>query len=264
LAAPREQLADVLRQARIDAGYPTQRDLAKRLNVSRPVITRAENPREVVPSPALLTAWVKATNAPAAVINDYATRARSPKSWFARWADDFEQRATMIRWFEPLLIPGLLQTEGYARATFAWKPNSAEAETNLSERLARQSVLDRAELRVLILGSVLNREVGNAEVMSEQLDHLVNLGRRQSVSIQVVPDVSEVAGALGGPFAIATEGNSDVAAYSGSLIHGSVHTDPDLITRAVRLFDGLRADALPWSQTRDVLDTAGEKWKIQT
>jgi transcriptional regulator with XRE-family HTH domain len=260
MATPREHLAEMLRHARIDAGYTSHAALAKRLNISRPVVTRAENPREAVPSSTLLTAWADATNTDAGRINDCASRARSPRSWFARWADDYEQRATMLRWFEPLLIPGLLQTENYARATFAWKPNSAYGEENLRERLARQSVLDRAELRVLILGSVLNREVGDASVMAEQLDHLVILGARPSISIQVVPDTPDIAGSLGGAFAVATEANSDVAAYSGSLINGSVHTDPELITRAVRLFDGLHADALPWSMSRDILQKAGERW----
>jgi transcriptional regulator with XRE-family HTH domain len=265
MATPREQLADVLRQSRIDAGYAAQRDLAKVLTVSRPVITRAENPREPVPSPGLLAAWAKATNAPIAVLNDYATRARSPRSWFAKWADDFEQRATMLRWFEPLLVPGLLQTENYARALVSWKPfSSDDTDARLNTRLARQSVLERAELRVLILGSVLNREVGDASVMSEQIAHLLNLGSRSSITIQLVPDTPDVAGALGGAFAIATEGAADTAAYADSLVQSGVYTDTSLISRAGRVWDGLRADALPWGQTRDLLGKAGEKWKTQT
>jgi hypothetical protein len=57
---PREQLADVLRQSRLDAGYESHGALAKRLNVSRPVITRAENAAHPVPSDAVLAAWVLA------------------------------------------------------------------------------------------------------------------------------------------------------------------------------------------------------------
>ena len=260
MASPREQLAKILSQCRIDAGYTSHAALAKRLTVSRSVVTRAENPREAVPSIALLTAWASATNAPIGPISELAERARNPRSLFAKWSDDFEQRASLIRWFEPSLCPGLVQTEAYARALVSWKPERTDAETNLSARLARQSVLDRVELRVLILGSVLNRVVGDASVMSEQIDHLLNLGERPSIMIQIVPDVPEVAGALAGGFAISTEGNSDTAAYADSLINGSVHTDPDLIARAVRLFDGLRSDALPWNLTRDELQKAGERY----
>jgi transcriptional regulator with XRE-family HTH domain len=261
MATPREQLADLLRQARLAAGFSSHQALARRLNVSRPVITRAENPREAVPSQAVIRDWAQATSADLAMLNDYADRARSPRNWFARWSDNFEQRATMLRWFEPLLVPGLLETENYARAALSWKPFAADADATLRDRMARQSVLDRAELRVLILGSVLHREVGDASVMSEQIAHLLEIGERPSVTIQLVPDTPDIAGALGGAFAIATEGTSDVAAYSGSPISGSVHTEPDLITRAVKLFGGLQADALPWKQTRDFLQEAGKRWK---
>ena len=99
--------------------------------------------------------------------------------------------------------------------------------------------------------------------MAEQIDHLLNLGKRPSITIQIVPDTPEVA-ALGGALAIATEGTADVAAYAESLVKGSVYTDADLIARAVRVWDGLRADAVSWAQTRDQLGQAGEKWKAQT
>src|ERR1700733_9768121 len=220
MATPREQLADLLRQARLAAGFTSHQALARRLNVSRPVVTRAENPREAVPSHAVIRDWAQATGADLAQLIGYENRARNPRSWFAKWSDDFEQRATLIRWFEPLLIPGLLQTESYARAVVSWKPFSAEVDSGLSERLARQSVLDRAELRILLLGSVLYREVGDAAVMSEQIDHLRNLGSRPSITIQIVPDTPDVAGALGGAFAIATEGAADVATYAESLVKG--------------------------------------------
>ena len=76
-----------------------------------------------------------------------------------------------------------------------------------------------------------------------------------------MPDAPDIAGALGGAFAIATEGTSDVAAHSGSAVSGTVHTEPDLITRAVKLFGGLQADALPWKQTREFLQEAGKRWE---
>jgi hypothetical protein len=264
LATPREQLAIALKQARIDAGYPSQRLLAKRLSVSRPVVSRAENPAEVVPVSGLITKWADVTGANVDDLNDLAKRARNPRSLFIRWADDFEQRATLLREFAPLLVPGLLQTEGYARALVTWKPFSAsDVDATLRERLARQSVLDHAELRVLILGSLLHRGVGNAQVMSEQIDHLLNLGARASVTLQIVPDTPDVAGALGGAFAIASQGTSDIAALADSLVQSTVHVESDLIERACLVFDGLRASALPWIQTREFLTEVGQTWKQQ-
>jgi hypothetical protein len=196
------------------------------------------------------------------VLTDLAQRAKSgPPGWFAKWAD-IEARASLIRWFEPLLIPGLLQTESYAGAVLAWKPDSASAEVNLRNRLARQSVLDRAELRVVILESVLYREVGDPATMCEQIQHLLAIGSRPSVMLQLVADTTAVAGALGGAFAIAAEGAADVAAYVESNIQAMVYTDLELIARAARVFDGLRADALPWTQTQDLLRKAGERWTL--
>lgn len=125
-------------------------------------------------------------------------------------------------------------------------------------------MLERAELRVIILGSVLHREVGNAEVMREQIDRLLSLGARPSITLQIVPDTPEIAGALGGAFAVATHGAADVALYSESIVKGGVYTDADLVARAVRVFDSVHADALPWAMTRDLLMEVGERWKTHT
>ena len=66
-------------------------------------------------------------------------------AWFASWVDA-EQRAAVIRWWEPLLIPGLLQTADYARAVFeAWRAIDGGADTDeqVAARLARQVIFDR-------------------------------------------------------------------------------------------------------------------------
>jgi transcriptional regulator with XRE-family HTH domain len=73
----REQLASILRQSRIDAGYDSHGALAKRLNVSRPVVSKAENPAQPVPSDALLAAWAGMTGAPLDPLTDLAHRAKS-------------------------------------------------------------------------------------------------------------------------------------------------------------------------------------------
>jgi transcriptional regulator with XRE-family HTH domain len=263
MATPREQLANLLRQARLDAGYESHAALAKRLSVSRPVVSKAENPSSPTPSDTVLAAWAGTTGAGLDELTKLAQQARSgPPGWFAGWTDTIEARATVIRWFEPSLIPGLIQTEAYASAVFAWKPESSSTEANLKNRLARQSVLDTTELRVVILESVLHREVGDAATMAEQIEHLLTAGGRPTVTLQVLPDTPAVAGALGGAFAIASEGAADVATYSESIVQGAVYTDPDLVARAVRLFDALRADALPWAQTQDLLRKAGERWTL--
>lgn len=223
------------------------------------MISRAENATYPPPTDAILAAWAGVTGAPLDELTKLAERVRSG-GWFAKWAEDIEARATMIRWFEPLVVPGLIQTERYAHGVLSWKLDSFNAKTNLRDRLARQSVLQRAELRVVILSSVLDREVGDATVMAEQIEHLRHVGSLPNVMLQVLPDTPATAGGLGGAFAIATEGALDVAAYTDSIVKGGVYTDPDVISRAVRVFDALRTDALPWSQTLDFLEERGTRW----
>ena len=83
MPTPREQLANILRQSRLDAGYESHGALAKRLNVSRPVVTRAENAAHPAPSDAVLAAWAGATGAGLDTLTDLAQRAKSgTPDWF--------------------------------------------------------------------------------------------------------------------------------------------------------------------------------------
>jgi len=80
---PREQLASLLRQSRLDAGYESHGALAKKLNVSRPVVSKAENPAQPVPSDAVLAAWAGATGVALDTLTDLAQRAKSgTPDWF--------------------------------------------------------------------------------------------------------------------------------------------------------------------------------------
>jgi hypothetical protein len=180
---------------------------------------------------------------------------------FPEWTE-VEQRATVIRWYEPLLVPGLLQTEDYARAILGWKPDSANAGVNLAGRMERQRILDRAELRVLLGESVLCRHVGGSDVMGEQVAHLAEMAARPRITVQVLPDESGAYGGLSGGFAVATVDTADVAVYIESSVRGVTVKDPTLIIRAVRVFDALRADALSLTATRELLTKAGERWSM--
>jgi transcriptional regulator with XRE-family HTH domain len=71
---------------------------------------------------------------------------RAIPGWFRPWAE-VEAEATALRWYEPLLIPGLLQTEDYARAILAAGPgiNGDDLEDRVAGRIERQSVLERRD-----------------------------------------------------------------------------------------------------------------------
>jgi len=86
------------------------------------------------------------------------------------------------------------------------------------------------------------------------------MAARPRVTIQVVSAGAEAYGGLSGAFAIGTDHAADTVIYLETGVQGMVIRDPTLITRAASMFDHLRAEALPRSQTLDVLARAGERW----
>jgi transcriptional regulator with XRE-family HTH domain len=103
-----------------------------------------------------------------------------------------EQAATLIRCYDPQLVPGLLQTPDYARAVFSLPGGSHgdRAERQLAVRMRRQEILRRADpprLWAVIDEAALRRPVGSAAVMRAQIEHLIEISRLRHVNIQVLP-----------------------------------------------------------------------------
>jgi len=127
------------------------------------------------------------------------------KGWWEEYRDliggypDFiamEAEASSIRQWESHVMPGLLQTEDYARSVISgWNALATitprELERRLEVRLRRQQLLQRvprpAELSLVIDESVLRRRVGNASVMRAQIEHLLTLVELDNVRLQVLP-----------------------------------------------------------------------------
>jgi transcriptional regulator with XRE-family HTH domain len=128
-------------------------------------------------------------------------------SWFEAYVG-LEEVATQIRAYEVQFVPGLLQTEDYARAVTLLghdgePPRDTERRVRL--RMARQAVLDRDErpsVWAVIDEAVLRRPAGGPAVMQGQLKHLVELSQRPNVTIQVIPFQAGGHAAAGGPFSI--------------------------------------------------------------
>jgi len=104
-----------------------------------------------------------------------------------------EAGAASVRNFEPVVVPGLLQTADYAREIFTNRPielDPDEVECLLEARLARQKILareDRPRLWAVIDEAVIHRVVGGPDVMREQLRHLIESAQEGKTTIQVVP-----------------------------------------------------------------------------
>lgn len=115
-------------------------------------------------------------------------------SRFAAYVSMEAEAAAIWDW-EPLIVPGLLQTEDYARSIFeAWQSvvtmSPAEIQRRLEIRLTRQQLLERdppPTLTVVLDESVLTRQIGTAAVMHGQLGHLLECSRRPPIEVRVLP-----------------------------------------------------------------------------
>jgi transcriptional regulator with XRE-family HTH domain len=178
-----------------------------------------------------------------------------------------EAQATALRWYEHALVPGLLQTEEYARAVLSTRPNTSddEIEELVAARMQRQEVLGREEpplLWTLIDEAALYREVGTPEIMNRQLRYLAELSRRPNITIQVVPYSAGPHSGLLGAFVIAELDDTPPVAYLETAAEGETAEEPSVLARLSLTFDTLRSKALPDVASRDlIVKVAEERWK---
>jgi len=140
------------------------------------------------------------------------------KGWWHAYSDTIqpqfatyiglESAASEIRIYEVTLIPGLLQTEEYARTVIAAGTVGGDhegTERNVALLMARQPLLtgdDPPRLWAVLDEAALRRTVGGAGLMRLQLDHLLDLARLPNVAIQVIPFGAGAHPAMGRPFVI--------------------------------------------------------------
>jgi hypothetical protein len=181
---------------------------------------------------------------------------------------DAEQRASVIRWWEPLLVPGLLQTAEYARALFeAWRAidGGADADELVTARLARQAIFDRPappSFWALIDETVLHRSVGDPKVMHDQLVHLADIAERPRVTIEIVPAEVGVHVGLLGAFAYAGfEDDTPGIVYMESPDQGQTTKHPATVAKIALTYDTIRTEALGGRASRDLIrKVAEERW----
>ncbi|MCX4830445.1 MULTISPECIES: helix-turn-helix transcriptional regulator [unclassified Streptomyces] len=128
--------------------------------------------------------------------------------WFSLYVS-LEGAASMIRAYEPHFVPGLLQTEAYARAVFdagtVGRSRPEEVDRHIDLRMARQSLLDREDsphLWVVMDETVLRRPPGGREVLRGQLDRLIEVTRRPNVTLQIAEFASGPHPGTFGPFTL--------------------------------------------------------------
>ena len=265
-SSPAAFLGAELRRARVAAGM-SQEQFSRSLGFDRTVITKAET-GERPPSPEVAAAIDEAFPHLDGLFSRLTLLARRANGrypeWFREWVDA-EQQATALRTWQPILVPGLLQTRDYARALFqAWQPAAERDDLDalVGARIERQAILDRAdppELLAVLDEAVLHRKVGSAKIMGDQLAHLGEMSRRPAVTIQIVPaEVGTHAGLLGG-FFVGSFDDTPVIVYAETAVEGITIDKPALVSKAAQAFERLRSEALPRGASRDLIRRVAEQ-----
>ncbi|WP_316745069.1 helix-turn-helix transcriptional regulator [Streptomyces sp. MK7] len=182
------------------------------------------------------------------VLQDEVDRAKLPR--FFRNFAVIEAEVVSRFSYDPLLVPGLLQTEAYARAVFAGHcpPLSEEIVDQHTEgRLSRQKLLARvplAELSFIIGEEALRDPVGGLEVMREQWQRLLEVSTLRNVEIQVMPAGRGFHPGKNGPFVVVESHEHRCLGYFESQGVGCVVSEPAEVSAFALRYGKLRSQAL--------------------
>jgi hypothetical protein len=178
--------------------------------------------------------------------------------WFD-WPKIEADAAMLVSW-EPILIAGLAQTPGYASVLLGHNQEAVDA------RLNRQVIVTGGEettpltLLLLIDEQALHRQVGTAETMREQLEHLVALSSLPNVTVQVVLASGEHDGNSGG-FAVATMADRSEVAYVETAIRPVTTDNPEDLSTLARTLVALGSRALTEQMSCELMrKVIQEKW----
>jgi len=191
--------------------------------------------------------------------------ARPYPAWFDRWPDA-ESSARTLRWFEPLIVPGLVQTEDYARALLCTRVGDSEEqiEAMVAARMDRQATLTREKPPTcwfMVDEGVLRRCIGSPAVMKEQLIQLVSWANCPDIVIQVIPlNAGAHQGLNGGAFVIADLPDASPVAYQDTALAGQVLESADDIDALMLTWDILRSEALPRGASLALIQEVQETW----
>jgi transcriptional regulator with XRE-family HTH domain len=263
-------LGDKLRRGRIDAGYSSQESFAAKLGFDRSVVTKAET-GDRPPTDDVLTMWIELCDLSPELFTELAELARMANgdddpvpSWFADYLDDVEPVAHTIRTWQPVIMPGLLQTPGYARALFvAMGESESRIEALTAKRIERQSIIDRdnpPSLWVVLDEAVLRRRVGSESIMHEQISYLAERALLQHVGVQVVPAESGAnAGCVGALTIASVDGAPDVLLTEA--VEDATTENRSRVRKGLDIFDRVRYDALPRAASLELIREVAEQWK---
>ncbi|MET8160545.1 helix-turn-helix transcriptional regulator [Sphaerisporangium sp. NPDC005289] len=242
----------------------TQDRLARIIQFSQSLVGFIER-GERTPSQNFMQRYDDAVDAGGELVRLWAqlTRGASPR-WFRDWLE-VEQEAHTLHSWEPLYIPGLLQSEDYARVVICGEPGISVAQVDkaVTARMERQAIFQRPQppmFRVLLDEGVLHRPIGGKKVMQRQLARLLEAVESPRIGIQIIPMALGVTTGLLGGFAIAQLPRSPDNVYIESATHGHVTDRPEDVEAIHARYDALRATAQPEHASIELIREAEKQW----
>ncbi|MCU1617169.1 MAG: transcriptional regulator [Frankiales bacterium] len=243
----------------------TQKELGDRLGYGEDQIGSVERGRRT-PLPEFLDAADELLGASGLLktAKDDVVRAKARArvkhpAWFRDYAR-MELEAVELHFYSNHTIPGLLQTENYARALYAMRKPLLDEETieqRVTARLARQKILTRWPtplVSTIIEESVLRRPLGGREVHQRQLQQLLKLGKLRSMELQVMPLEREEHAAMGGPFILLTPKGRPQVGYVEVQNVSRLITDLEEVRILAVRYGSIRAQALTPRESLTLVD----------
>lgn len=194
----------------------------------------------------------------------------APVSRLLRDLMRFESEATAIHNFEPLLLPGLVQTAEYARSLMrsaapTWSGH--EIESMVTVRMNRQRVLDQANpprLNLIIEEMVLRRTMDDPGMMIGQLQHLLAASARRHVSVRILPFDAEAAIAAQGSLIMLDCPDQPTLCFEESRTTAAFLEEEELIGRARLVWKKLSAAAHSEEDSRQLIAELSSKLRSAT
>lgn len=240
---------EVVKAFRKRAGL-TQEDFAPKVGYSVPMVASIEQGRRV-PSKKFVDKAEEVLDAFGVIraAAKHLTRKAGLAKWFEEWAE-LEPLAVTLYLFENRYLPGLVQTPAYAKTLFEKQIpalNEDQIETKMVARVERmQLVIDHPQTiySFIFEEHVLRRQVADPEVMREQLDHILALGERGHIDIQVMPASRGHHAGLDGPLQLLETEENTWYAYCEGQRTSQLWSDPKEVSVLQQRYARMRAQAL--------------------
>ncbi|MEU6347708.1 helix-turn-helix transcriptional regulator [Streptomyces sp. NPDC047072] len=250
----------VLQALRENAGL-SRTELGERVRFSKHTVTSVELGRRM-PDESLVERAEEATGNTGALRRSAKLLTRGEAglaAWFRRWAR-LERIAVSLCTYECRLVPGLLQSEGYARAVFEGTipvVTDEQLETLLSVRLERQRMLHErptVPFSFIVEEHVFRRRFGDAGQMRAMIDHVLEHSAPRNVTLQIMPLEGGLHACLDGPVQLLETPEGRRFGYSEGQQNGRLIGDVKEVSLLQQRYDTLRSQALNPQESRGLLE----------